>query len=273
MGRRITKRVRTPQDYKTLFTLTIILLLVVIGYLIYSRPLVQEVDKQCIVSCAAKSVHCSEQCSNNRYFEMARNNDKLCEKITNSEMRVNCYDSVFRSQAENQRDLVLCEKISNSVQVYNCKESIIQKNAMDSGDINNCDNLNDESRKQACMQTFIINDAMDSLDISKCDELGSVRDSCKNTVLEALAQDSMDDSYCQQINDEERSQICVDRFIRHMAVEFNDATMCEQITDDGQQQACHREFNKLEITPDRLSTFQRCSKDCSNNLIVCEGTC
>ncbi len=120
----------------------------------------------------------------------------------------------------------------------NCLNSIYYIKALQEEDTKSCARIVSETLKEDCEQTVLATEAVQQLNKEKCMMLTeeATQESCLvHVAAEAAVQSSSSDK-CSEAPDVER---CENIFYKDMAVLNNDATYCNNIEDEEKKEVCY----------------------------------
>jgi len=251
------------------FIFSVFVLLAVYIYVLTDTEVPESIDKDCVISCAEQNIRCKETCSNNEYFSLALQDSSYCDKISGGDMRIGCWNNIYRIEAVKNQDISACDQISNFRVVENCKDAIYQEEARESGDLEKCSKIIDTNRKTQCTEHILIKTAISANDITLCNKVG---ESCRNAFYQRQAYIERDDQICNLITDAQMKQNCIDSFIQGSAIELEDELICEQMVNPVKINKCKSVI--LEEEPEiPVSAYDQCSQGCRTTNRICEETC
>lgn len=105
------------------------------------------------------SIDQSEEVKNAEYARSAltRNDEKMCDMITQETKRVECRDNIFLKRATDAKKLELCEQITTEKIKQSCRNPMYFSQALDVRDAELCKRIEGDDRyRQDCISRITL---------------------------------------------------------------------------------------------------------------------
>jgi hypothetical protein len=141
-------------------------------------------------------------CRSQQLSRLARRSGALrpCLELSDNE-RVDCIWGVAREQM----NLEFCDALEDDVYKGQCKNEVSFMLAIKNDDYSACDDISDQEKRGACKRRI-----SGPVTSENCADRGYSEDYCANITLRDQALASRDFSFCQEINQKELREACID---------------------------------------------------------------
>lgn len=184
-------------------------------------------------------------------------NDPDFQECT-GEIVQSCLSQVISKNIRESGDLTLCDDFLTEDARESCRIAQSYELARENKDVSFCEGLPDPQR-ESCLREVATATAIDSQNIAACDTLTEERDECVLRASERLAYDTVDASWCENINEENREGCLQDvqdqqesiREQEQQQVE-SESEVVEVLEEDAQEEASENQENlesDEELTP------------------------
>lgn len=118
-----------------------------------------------------------------------KNDEKTCNKISDSTLKTKCLDQVYISLGISAADTTFCAKIKDSAIKQSCMDQIqvmLGKTAKAASD---CNSIKDLTLKQSCLNNYYLSDSIAKLSKESCENIKDtdIKTSCTKTIEKNIA--------------------------------------------------------------------------------------
>ncbi|PIN79381.1 hypothetical protein COV16_04545 [Candidatus Woesearchaeota archaeon CG10_big_fil_rev_8_21_14_0_10_34_8] len=119
-----------------------------------------------------------------------------------------CLDTLYFTKAVSSSNENICEHIQSTMLKQDCQQQLLGVEAVAELNKGKCELLPEEIR-EGCLVDVTVEIAIQSSNIAKCNEVENA-EHCRELYFRELAVQNNDASYCDNIEDQSKQELCVD---------------------------------------------------------------
>lgn len=119
----------------------------------------------------------------------------------------NCLNSAYYVKALQEADTKSCARIVSQTLRQDCEQTLLATEAVEQLNKEKCMMLTEEAVQQTCLVHVAAEAAVQSSSSEKCSEAPDV-ERCENIFYKDMAQINNDTSYCDNLENEEKKEVC-----------------------------------------------------------------